>query len=954
MSAAGNPALTSGAGRAGQRDRSVCPFAIAGVGASAGGFEALTQLFAHLPDSINIAFVIVQHPDSQHTGVPPETLARASKLPVVEATDGTVVKPGHVFVLPSGTDIGLADGRLRLLPRDGESAHLPIDRFFRSLAEQRKSGAIGVVLSGTGSDGALGLEAIHAEGGMTFAQSAASVPPPERIAAELRRMARRTARDATPGERGAHHRKLAAGDTGFFRDPQVFACLRETVFPSMLQGRPSDAPIRIWVPGCRQGQEVYSIAMCLLESMAEARTDIPVQIFGTDVSKEAISTARAGRYTGSIGLDVSPERLSRYFIKAGGYYQAGRPIRDLCTFARHDVAKDPPFRNLDMISCRNLPMSLEAALRHKIISLFHRALKSHGILLPGRLETLGAHDSLFESLDKSHKVYRAVGAVHVALPGGEPTLPAASVPAPGGATNLQRHIERVLVSEYAPAGVLVNDGLDVVQYRGDTTPYLMPASGQASQSLLRMAREGLRPALRAAIREARASGQAVRKEGVRVRSRQELREFTLRVLPLKIGPSEDGWLILFEEPGRKEGAAAASLSRPKVRFPSGRASAADLERELAFEREFLGTVIEDRDRANEELQATNEDLLASNEQLHSVNEELECAEEELESANEELTTANQRLRNRNAELASVNSDLRSVLNSANIPMLIFGRDLSLRRFTRHAGKLFHISAGDLGRPIPELAARLNLPGIEHMLLDVIANLAPREADTQDSAGRWLKVAIRPYRTEENKLDGAVVTFTDIDLVKRREVRNRRLFGRTFEAPTDGVLVVDAFTGRILEMNQRLTEMLGVAGHEVEGREMWTVAELQPLAGSEVDLKRFSGTPYWHYEAGWVNTKSGERVKVDVLSIVHVLNDRDTIQFALREAGGAEDLRELTRREIQVLTLLALGNSTKQAAAALGIAFKTAVGHRFALMRKLGVHDTASMVRYAVRAGFVKA
>ncbi len=1024
----------------------VCPFAIAGVGASAGGLEALTQLFAELPGDVPMAFVIVQHLDPRHTSLTPEILARTCKMPVAEAADGAVVKPGHVFVMPSGADIGLENGRLRLLPR-ANPVHLPIDRFFRSLAEQQKSNAIGVVLSGTGSDGALGLEAIHAEGGITFAQSADSakfdgmpraavatgvvdfVLRPSHIARELRRIVessaavslfdddaraddesreellahiftllreatgtdfsryrrasilRRMARrltlhrkgsladyaeilEATPGEIRALFQELLVGVTSFFRDPQVFARLEQTVFPAMLKSHRGEAPIRIWVPGCSQGHEVYSIAMCLLDSMAAGtRKNVPVQIFGTDVSEEAIRMARTGTYIENIELDVPPERLRRYFVKTDGHYQVGRPIRDLCMFARHDVTKDPPFPNLDMVSCRNLLIYMEPALQHRIIPAFRLALKRNGILVLGKSETVGPYNDVFESIDKTHRLYRATGVLNVnryltvsrmrALSPGAPRREEMGVDAVPGGWDLQRHLERVLISEYAPPGVLVNEALEVIQYRGDTTPYLMPPSGQASQSLVKMAREGLLPSLRAAIREAQAAGRQIIKEGVRVRSEEGLREFALRIIPIKIDPAADGLLILFEEPHSREG--AVGKPTPSAALASPDSSTEELKRELESLKEFLGTVIEDREAAHEELQSSNDQLLTSNEELQTMNEELESAKEELQSVNEELTTINEELQNRNAELVGINSDLQNVLHCANIPMLIFGRDLSLRRFTEQGGKVFGFSLADLGRPLARLDARLNVPGIEQMLLDVIDNLIPKEVDSQDPTnGRWHKVTIRPYRTEENNLDGAVATFTDIDLVKRGEVRYEQLFNRTFQAPHDGMLLVDAATGCILKANQRLMEMLGIATHELYGHEIWTIPFLNPLVESAADLKRFSETPYWHYEARWLTTNSGNRVQVDVISIVHLMKDGDTIQFALREIGGTEGVREeLTRREVQVLTLLAAGNSTKQAAAALGIAFKTAVGHRSALMRKLGVHDAASMVRYAVRAGFVK-
>ena len=1027
--------------RAEEESRSACPFVIAGIGASAGGLEALTQLLACLPGDLDMAIVIVQHLDPQHASMAAEILARSCKMPVTEATDGATVEPGHVFVMPSGTEIGLEGCQLRLFTR-AAGAHLPIDRFFRSLAQQQKSNAIGVVLSGTGSDGALGLEEINAEGGITFAQSAGSakydgmpkaaaaagvdfVLSPDRIARDLQRIAengaappvtdekepgvaqqgedmladifamlrqatgtdfthyrrhfilRRISRrmmvhrsenleqyaeilQSTPDEIGALHRELLVGVTGFFRNPGLYASLKEKVFPAILS-RAGDTPVRIWVPGCSQGQEVYSIAMCLLESMGSEQRNPPVQIYGTDVSDEAIAKARDGQYIENIELDVSPERLRRFFVKEAGHYRVSRPTRELCLFARHDLVKDPPFPSLDLVSCQNLLIYMDETLQHRLIPLFRYALKHSGFLVLGSSETVGPYSNLFETVDKGHRVYLAVGSLDAGQylsmqrHGGGMLRAPQSLPLRAALTSpmdMQRQVERLLASEYAPAGVLVNDVLDVVQYRGDTTPYLMPAAGQASQSLFRMAREGLVPALRAAIREARTSGRPVRKEGVQVRSREGLRKFALRVLPLKIASPADGLLILFEETP-PENTEPAGASQPAA-LPAGD-TAANLQHELELMKEFLNSVIEDREAAHEELQSSNEELLSSNEELQSINEELESAKEELESANEELTVVNQELQGRNAELAAISSDLRNILTSANIPMLIFAQDLSLRRFTAGAARIFGISAAEVGRPLTRPEARLHVPGIEQMVLEVIESLVPKETEARDANGRWFKVTIRPSRNEENRIDGAVAMFTDIDLLKRSEIRLQQLFDRTFQAPQDGMLLVDALTGVILNVNSRLTDILGVPAQELNGQEIWNVAVLQPLVASAADLKKFSETPYWHYEARWLIAKPGNRVSMEVISIVHVLQDRDTIQFALRTMPTPQELGEvLTKREIQVLTLLAKGSSTKEAAADLGIAFKTAVGHRTAVMRKLGVHDTASMVRYAIRAGFVKA
>ncbi|HTQ56710.1 MAG TPA: CheR family methyltransferase [Bryobacteraceae bacterium] len=761
---------------------------------------------------------------------------------------------------------------------------------------------------------------------------------------------------STAGEALALHEELLALGSSFFRDPEVFLQLQETVLPALLRQRPPDEPIRIWVPGCSRGEEAYSIAICVLEAMQTVGRPVRAQIFGTDASEQAIAQARTGCYGKSLARSVSDDRLQRFFSAINGAFRIHEGVRNLCMFNRHNVASDPPFSELDMISCRNVLADMETPLQEKILLRFRYALKPNGILVLGPSEEIGRYDDLLECVDKRYRIFRAAGTLDtrrfLALDRMGTKTGRGFHPSPlTGGLELQRSIERILASEYAPPGVMVNDALEVVQYRGDTTPFLMPATGPASHSLVRMAREGLRPVLVSAIQEARICRRPVRRSLVHHRRRDGARESALRVLPMKIAPAADGFLILFEQP-RPDGAAAEEEPR-NGHPPAAEVPPTELRNRLDLTEEWLGSVIADREAAHWQLHALNDELLASNEQLQSVNEELESAKQELQSANQELTTLLREMQCQNEQLAARNNELEDVLNGANIPMLILGPDLTLQRFTRQAAGLFQISEADVGKPLPRLDARLNMPGVAEMLLGVIEQGDARESEFQDAHGHWQKVTIQPYRTGGAR-HGAIMAIIDIDLVKRTAIRYQQLFERTFQAPQDGMLLVDAAGGQILKANQRMMEMLGAAEGDIDGREIWTIPALQPLVEGPAELKRFAEAPYWRYADRWLTSPSGARIKVDVISIVHALAERDTIQFAFHEAAMPERLpEELSRREIQVLELLAAGHSTKQAAAMLGIAFKTAEGHRSAIMAKLGVHDTASMVRYAVRAGFVK-
>ena len=758
-------------------------FAVVGIGASAGGLEAASHLLAQLPGNTGMAFVFIQHLDPKHESNLGRILAKATSIPVQEATDGLAVQPNNVYVIPRNTTMTIAGGVLQLKPRgEARGPHLPVDAFFKSLAADRQTGAIGVVLSGTGSDGTLGLEDIKAAGGITFAQDEESakyagmpqsaarsgcvdvVLPPEAIARELARIGQHPYVTTSPavehgpqdGDEASFHKILtllrksfgvdfsAYRDTtirrrimrrmvlhikedladyartlekegpelealyqdilirvtSFFREPETFEALKQRVFPEILKNKPSDAPIRIWVPGCSTGQEAYSLVMALLEFLDDKPTAPAIQMFATDLSDTfSLQKARDGIYPESIEAEVTPERLRRFFTRLDGKYRINKALRDVCLFAKQNVAADPPFSRVDLVSCRNLLIYLAPPLQKRVIPTFHYALNPNGFLLLGASETIGSFSDLFTPVDRDHRIYGKITSAaraypHFAADGTRPgTLPGPRNKEPGSApVDWQREADRVVLGRYAPPGVLVNDSLDVLQFRGETGAYLKPAAGPATFNVLKMAREGLLPELRSAIVESRARNMEVRREGIRVRGDTEMRgmrKIDLRVVPVKApGNSERCFLILFED--------AASANWPNLRLALGRsriaatlsagvrvarwlrrrtggASAGQtfpapeaqdskaLRHELASTREYLQSALEDQDASNEELKSANEEILSANEELQSTNEELETAKEELQSVNEELTTINEQLQNRNTELFRLNDDVNNQL-----------------------------------------------------------------------------------------------------------------------------------------------------------------------------------------------------------------------------------------------------------------------------------------------------
>jgi two-component system, chemotaxis family, CheB/CheR fusion protein len=578
-------------------------------------------------------------------------------------------------------------------------------------------------------------------------------------------------------EVNALYQDLLINVTSFFRNPEAFDVLKQIVYPAILQTRGSSTPIRIWVPGCSTGEETYSHAMSLVEFLGDERTEAPIQIFGTDLSEVAIQRARAGVYKESIEPDVSPTRLHRFFHKSDGGYRISETIRDLCTFSTQNVFSDPPFSRMDLVSCRNVMLYLSQTLQKRVIPIFHYALNPTGFLMIGSTEgLLGAGSELFEMADKKQKIYRKrlvstpvtlafsvnppeqdSGSVELPIP---PVKPPDAVTAPA---ELQRETDRLLLARYAPPAVVVNDQLEIIQSRGRTGTYLELPPGRASLNLLKMARPGLLFDLQGAIDEARKTSTESERKNLHVEDNGSAKEINVRVIPFKT-PVQDhhSFLIVFEPalPELDQHPAASPAPLTDAEKSERDKQIGQLKRELAATKEYLQSIIETQEATNEELQSTNEEIQFGNEELQNTNEELQTSKEELESANEELHTVNEEMQHRNELLAQLNNDLTNLLNSINLPMVMVGADLSVRRFTPHATSVLGLMASDVGWPIPGLKLNIDVRNLEQWVLDVIQEVQPRQHQVQDHEGNWSTLRITPYRTLDNRIDGVVLTVLD--------------------------------------------------------------------------------------------------------------------------------------------------------------------------------------------------
>ena len=832
-------------------------FTVVGVGASAGGFEAFSQLLEALPAQPQLTIVFVQHLAPQHDSFLPALLAGRSKLPVIQVTEGVRLKRNHVYVVPPNVQMELVAGHLHLAPRpEDRSQYTPIDFFFRSLARVLREKAIGVVLSGTASDGAIGVREIKSAGGIALAQEPRSakydgmpkaaiatqaidlilppvelaarlvqiaadavrrpsVPaPPERdpaIAEEqldkvfglllqatgvnfshyksqtiMRRLLRRMALmqtpdieryivflEHTPGEVMKLHNDLLIHVTRFFREPASFQALASQIIPAILATVPPDGPIRAWVAGCATGEEAYSLAIAVIECLGTRIADLRVQIFGTDVSESAIDVACRGLYPPTIAADVSPDRLRKFFAKTDGGYRVSTQLRDLCVFARQDLTCDPPFSRLDLICCRNVLIYLDTGLQKKLLSVFHYALKPSGVLLLGHAETIGYNSELFTVTHKKQRIYRKKSG---ALPALSELLPVASrvkrarkaaTAIVEGPRAMVGEANRIVLDRYAPPSVLVDEKFQVVQFNGQTGLFLEPSPGEPSFHVLKLAREGLLHGLRSALQSAKKTRRTARKEGLRVRNGTTWHDIDLEVIPMA-RQDQTFYLALFE-PRQDRDASERKATRRK-RTAADRAGTqshriARLEEELAATREYLQSTIQELEAANEELQSANEEILSSNEELQSTNEELDTAKEELQSTNEGLNTVNDELLGRNEELTGANADLLNLLGSVQIALVIVSRDLSIRRFTSMAEHVLNLIPGDVGRPFTQISPNIDVPDLPGLVKETIEKMAPIEHEVQDKQGRWYLLRIRPYKSADNRIDGAVIALFDVDAAK---------------------------------------------------------------------------------------------------------------------------------------------------------------------------------------------
>ncbi|NLM29783.1 MAG: chemotaxis protein CheB [Methanomicrobiales archaeon] len=893
------------------------PLAIVGIGASAGGLEAFEQFFRSMPPDTGFAFVLITHMDPAQRGHLPEILQRFTRMPVRETADGMKIEADTVYVKPARADLTIFHGTIgHLEPVRARGLRMPIDSFFQHLAEDQGGRAVGVVFSGTGSDGTLGIRAIKEHMGMVMAEDPSSArfsgmpgsaiatglvdyiaPPGElpdlliqymkfsttdpaggvlttpwveadlkrifslirlRTGQDFSRYKRNTVRRRIERRMALHHipgiggyitflhenpqeidvlaHDLLIGVTRFFRDPGAWVVLKEEILKDLLPAREPGGTIRAWIVGCSTGEEAYSLAILLRECLDVLERTDTIQVFATDVDTRAIGVARRGTYPANIVADLSPGRLKRFFVKKDNTYLVSKEIRECVIFATQNVLSDPPFTRLDILSCRNLLIYLSAELQKQVIPLFQYALNPGGLLFLGTAESIGGFDARFKTIDSRWKIFQR----REGTPPQAPWLDTLAVIAqPTVAEGKGREFAREeaivtalaqewLLTQYAPPAVIVNDGGDILYFHGRTGRYLEPGPGRATLNIHTMARPAIRDALTPILQAATWGEESFARAAVPARVSAGERQVLLTVRPVGRWAMRGGmlYIVIFQDEEEvyqehtggemEEGAVPAPVPE------------ADPTHTIARVRFQLQHSLEDMQASQEELRSMNEELQSANEELKRTNEELTGSREELQSLNEELLAVNAEHQRKISELSERNDDMRNFLQVTNIAMLFLDNDLRVRRFTAPLQPIVNLQAGDVGRPITDLAVNLRYAEFLGDIRGVLRTLQMRKRPVQTRGGKWFEMRILPYRTIENRIEGVVVTFVDINRRKELEssIERARVYAEEIMAVVcEPLLVLDGEL-RVISANRPFYAAFQVPPGEAGGKSIYALKDGQ--------------------------------------------------------------------------------------------------------------------------------
>jgi two-component system, chemotaxis family, CheB/CheR fusion protein len=827
-------------------------FPVVGIGASAGGLEAIEQFLRNVPQNSGMAYVVVQHLDPTQKGMLPELLQRITEMKVFQAREGMLVSPDCVYVIPPNKSMSIMKGKLQLFePVETRGMRLPVDFFLRSLAEDLKDLSIGLILSGMGSDGSAGVRAIKENNGIVMVQDPESskydsmprsasesvqvdiVAPANELPAKLndflehipliktnldnapidqsamekiifllrtytgndfslykkstfyRRVERRMGvhkigkidqyvnlLQQNPKEGEILFKEMMIGVTQFFRDSKVWEKFTETISSTLTEAQQENKTLRAWVPGCSTGEEAYSLAIIFKEALTKTNRNISLQIFATDLDHDAVEFARKGVFNENIASDVSPERLASFFVKTDDGFRVVNEIREMVVFAQHNLIMHPPFINIDILSCRNLLIYLDSELQKKILGLFFYSLNPNGLLLLGSSETLGSMSSYFNAIDSRSKIFRRSEKASAPDLSNFPSSYSRAKPAnndkPATVTsspNIQSLAEQLLLQQFSPPGVLLNQDGDILYISGRTGKYLEPAAGKANLNIFAMLREGLRHKFQVGFHQALSVKGPVLLENLKVGTNGNTQSLNINIQYIdKPGPLKATLMVIFIDiPEIPQAKKHSSTSHKTQNIKES-----ELEKELHYTREEMQSTLEEMQTSQEELKTTNEELQSANEELQSANEELTSSKEEMQSLNEELQTLNAELLVKVEDFSRVDNDMKNLLNSTDIATLFLDKELKIRRYTIQATKIFKLIKSDIGRPFTDQVSDINYPDMAEDAREVLRTLIFVEKQIPRKDGMWFSIRIMPYRTLDDKIDGLVITFINITEQKKHE------------------------------------------------------------------------------------------------------------------------------------------------------------------------------------------
>jgi two-component system CheB/CheR fusion protein len=946
-------------------------FTIVGIGASAGGLEALESFFKNMPPDSGLAFVVIQHLDPNFKNMLPELLQKTTLMPVSQITDNLKVCPNHIYVIPPNKTLTIENGFLHLsIPKEERGLRLPIDTFFHSLALDQLDKSVGIILSGMGSDGSEGIKEIKKNKGLVLVQDptnakSASMPqsaiakvnpncvaPADKLPVKLmvllqskpianyeERMTlkerqnldtiivllrEQTGHDFTlykkstlirrvERRKGIHQidkiqnyvrflkenpkevellfKELLIGVTNFFRDTLVWEKLKNQVVPDVINQLPDGYTLRAWIPACSTGEEAYSLAIIfkeVIDTLAPTR-NITLQIFATDLDTDAIDKARKGIFSDYIVGDVSLDRLRKYFIQEEEGYRISTSVREMVVFAPHNVTKDPPFTRLNFLFCRNMLIYMEPTLQKQLMELFYYSLVPGGVLLLGSAETLGRNNKGFEIIDSKLKFFQRI---HSSIRPDLSEFPNAfsynrkmiskdkiTNPTSG---NIQTITDHILLQQFAPASVLVNEKGDIIYITGKTGKYLEPVAGKANWNIHAMARDEIKNELPDAFRKALQSYDPIILKNIKIKNGANSSFVTLTVQQIASPDIIKGMvLVVFTDVSV---IIEHEVSNVILNKSDGSGRAKEQENKLAICYQDLQNTREEMQTSQEELKSINEELQSTNEELQSTNEELTTSKEEMQSLNEELQTVNAELQSKLIDFEQANNDMKNLLNSTEIATLFIDKELNIRRFTDSITKIFKLRLTDIGRPFTDLTTDLQYPEIGVHAIQVIKDLIPIQNTIATNDGRWFYVRILPYRTIDDRIDGLVITFTDITIAQQAEeiLVSEKNYRHFFESAKEGIFFLDIPTGKIIDLNYSLLNWLGITKEQVAEKPIWEIDFFKSIFNSKKQWLELEDKEVIFKENITIQTFDEQPRTINCFGNAYESKDRKIIQFFIRD------------------------------------------------------------------------